>query len=126
MKKVTNKVGLLATELGYHDGSDIWTFYSKEAKTWVSTNTIGGISGYEKTYKKCTQTELQSWLRKKDIEVYGIPTIYDGVKTYSGILHTEKYMKYVGTNIKTYEKAIEMALLEGLQMLKSQRNDREY
>ena len=35
-------------------------------------------------------------------------------------------MKYVGTNIKTYEKAIEMSLLEGLQMLKSQRNDREY
>jgi hypothetical protein len=28
-------------------------------------------------------------------------------------------MKYVGTNIKTYEKAIEMALLEGLEMLKN-------
>ena len=28
-------------------------------------------------------------------------------------------MKYVGTNIKTYEKAIEMGLLEGLQMLKN-------
>lgn len=126
MKKVTNKVGLLATELGYSDGTNTWTFYSKEAKTWISTNTIGGISGYEKTFKQCTQSELQSWLRKKDIEVYGIPTIYDGVKTYSGILHTEKYMKYVGTNIKTYEKAIEMALLEGLQMLKLQRNNREY
>jgi hypothetical protein len=119
MKKVKNKVGLLATELGYDDGSNTWTFYSKEAKTWISTNTIGGISGYEKTFKQCTQSELQAWLRKKDIDVYAIPTIYEGVKSYSSILHNETYMKYVATNVKTYEKAIELSLFEGLQLLKN-------
>jgi hypothetical protein len=119
MKKVTNKVGLLATELGYHDNTNTWTYYSKESKTWFSTNTIGGISGYEKTFKQCTQAELQEWLRKRDIDVYAIPTIYDSVKSYSSILHTETYMKYVATNVKTYEKAIELSLFEGLQLLKN-------
>ena len=124
MKKVSIKIGMLATELGYRDGSNLWTFKSENGAMY-STNTRGGISGKEKTFKQPTQAELQAWLRNRGLDVYAIPTIYDSVKSYSSVLHSEKYMKYVGTNIKTYEKAIEMALLEGLQMLKSERNDRK-
>lgn len=118
MKKVSIKIGILATELGYRDGSNLWTFKSENGAMY-STNTRGGISGKEKTFKQPTQAELQAWLRKRGLDVYAIPTIYDSVKSYSSVLHSENYMKYVGTNIKTYEKAIEMGLLEGLQMLKN-------
>ena len=45
--------------------------------------------------------------------------IYDGVKTYSSILQNETFMKYVATNVKTYEKAIELSLAEGLNLLKN-------
>ena len=124
MKKVSIKVGILATELGYRDGSNLWV-YKTENGNLYGTNTRGGISGKEKTFKQPTQAELQAWLRKKDIDVYAIPTIYDGVKTYSAVLHTEKYMKYVGTNVKSYVKAIEMSLLEGLQMLKTEKDARK-
>jgi len=112
------KVGLLATECGYRDGSYLWFFKSENGYIY-STNTKGGISGNEKTFKQPTQAELQSWLRKKNIEVYAIPTIYDGVKTYSSILQNETFMKYVATNVKTYEKAIELSLAEGLNLLKN-------
>jgi protein tyrosine phosphatase (PTP) superfamily phosphohydrolase (DUF442 family) len=83
-----------------------------------STNTRGGISGKEKTFKQPTQTELQSWLRKKGIDVYAIPTTYEGDKTYAAVLHTADKMEYVKTGVKSYEKAIELGLFEGLKLLK--------
>jgi protein tyrosine phosphatase (PTP) superfamily phosphohydrolase (DUF442 family) len=83
-----------------------------------STNTRGGISGKEKTFKQPNQTELQAWLRKKGIDVYAIPTTYEGDKTYAAVLHTADKMEYVKTGVKSYEKAIELGLFEGLKLLK--------
>lgn len=118
MKKITMKVGMLAKELGYRDGSNRWTYYSKQYGAWYSTNVDGGIAKNEKTFQQCTQSELQAWLRKKGIDVYTIPTTYDGDKTYSAVLHTADEMKYVKTGVKSYEKAIELGLFEGLKKLK--------
>jgi len=119
MKKVTIKVGMLATELGYRDGSNLWTFKSENGDLY-GTNTRGGISGKEKTFKQPTQSELQTWLRKRDIEVYAIPTTLDGIKTYTSVLHTADDVKYVKTQVKSYVKAIELGLYEALKTLKKQ------
>lgn len=123
MKNVNVKTAILATELGYRDGNQWWTYYNTKLRTYFGTNTKGGISGKEKTFKPCTQSELQAWLRKKhNIDVYAIPTTYEGVKTYSAVLHTVEEMKYVTTNVKNYEKAIESGLMEALLLIKIIKN----
>ena len=122
MKKVTIKVGMLATELGYRDGSNLWTFKSENGDLY-GTNTRGGFSGKEKTFKQPTQSELQTWLRKRGIDVYAIPTTLDSVKTYTSVLHTADDVKYVKTQVKSYVKAIELGLYEALKTFKNEESD---
>jgi hypothetical protein len=121
MKKVSIKTGMLATDLGYRDSNDMWLFKTEKGSLY-GTNTRGGISGKEKTFKQPTQTELQSWLRKKGIDVYAIPTTYEGDKTYAAVLHTADKMEYVKTGVKSYEKAIELGLKDALLILKQKKN----
>jgi hypothetical protein len=117
MKKVLIKTGMLATELGYRNNNDMWVFKSEGGALYY-TNTRYGISGNEKTFQQPSQSELQAWLRKKGIDVYAIPTTYEGDKTYVAVLHTADKMEYVKTGVKTYEKSIELGLFEGLKLLK--------
>jgi hypothetical protein len=123
MKHIKTKTAILATELGYTDGNKWWTYYNPKTKSYFGTNTKGGISGKEKTFKQCTQSELQSWLRKKhNIDVYTIPTTYEGVKTYTPVLHSAEGAKYLSTNVNNYEKAIELSLMEALLLIKTIKN----
>lgn len=116
MKKVTIKVGMLATELGYRDGSNHWVFKSENGSLY-GTNARYGISGKEKTFKQPTQSELQTWLRKKGIEVYVVPEYYrEDVVGYNPLV------KWIGDYAfhtkKTYEKAMEDGLFLALKHLK--------
>lgn len=114
------KNGLLAKECGYRDGSNRWTYYSKEYGIWYSTNVEGGISKNEKTFQQCTQTELQTWLRKKGIEVYVIPKLIRGeVDGYFPMYHgLGEYTPSFSEIKKTYERAMEDGLLLALKHLK--------
>ena len=116
MKKISKKTGLLATKLGYKDREDNWVFYSKQYKTWFSTNVKGGISGDEETFKQCTQSELQTWLRKKGFETWAAPG-------YMSIGYSSHYRDELGREtihndkFHTFEKALEVALYQGLKLL---------
>ena len=114
------KVGMLAKECGYRDGSNRWTYYSKEYGTWYSTNVDGGISKNEKTFQQCTQTELQTWLRKKGIEVYVTPVYsdYDVIGYYPLVKWIGDYTFHTK---KSYEKAMEDGLFLALKHLKSKK-----
>lgn len=107
---------MLATELGYRDGSNLWIFKSKNGDLY-GTNTRGGISGKEKTFKQPTQSELQTWLRKRGIEVYVVPVYFN-----DDVIGYYSMVKWVSGNTlktkKTYERAMEDGLLLALKHLK--------
>lgn len=124
MKKVSIKTGMLATELGYRDSNDMWLFKSTISGILYGTNTKGGISGKEKTFKQPTQTELQSWLRKKHkIEVVAVPHTTSGVRDYRPMVKVPAFDidfdLILNHRLNTYEKAMEYGLKLALDFIKN-------
>ena len=114
-KDISTKTALLASKVGFTLNNGTWFFKSKGIE--FCTNTKGGISGNEKTYVKCTQSLLQKWLREKHkLFICVKHKITGSVEepivefTYNGN-NGEWNNKYY----PTYEKALEVALVECLQ-----------
>jgi hypothetical protein len=118
MKKVSIKTGMLATELGYRNYTDMWVFKTENGSLY-GTNTKGGISGKEKTFQQPTQTELQTWLRKKGIEVYVTPVWEHDCSGYRPWV--DGIGGYIEQDKKSYEQAMEYGLLLALKHLKSKK-----
>ena len=119
MKNISKTTGLLAKKLGYTDNSDNWSYFSKKNNCLFSTNSEGGISGEEETFKMCTQTQLQTWLRKKGVEVWARPQFNrTGKMKYESEAHKHNGDGICSYGFNSYEKAMEYALKEGLKQLK--------
>ncbi len=116
MKRVSKRTAILATKLGYADNNNNWTYYSKEHRTYFSTNAKGGISGKEDTFKQCTQTELQAWLRKKGIETWVSPFFNKGIM-YQANAHKASGVGVCLKLYHKYEKSMEISLHQGLLFL---------
>ena len=118
MKKINKKTAILATKLGYTDNNNEWTYYNKEHKCYFSTNSKGGISGQEETFKQCTQSELQAWLRKNGIETWAEPFFSKKKITYKANAHKADGVGVVLEEYNTYEKALEVSIYQGLKFIK--------
>jgi hypothetical protein len=123
MKKVSIKTGMLATDLGYRDSNEMWLFKTEKGSLY-GTNTKGGISGKEKTFKQPTQTELQTWLRKKHkIEVAVVPRTTSGVRDYRPMVKVPAFDVdfdlILNHRLNTYEKAMEYGFKLALDFIKN-------
>ena len=115
MKKVSIKTGMLATELGYRNYNDMWVFKTENGSLY-GTNTKGGMSGKEKTFQQPTQTELQTWLRKKyKIEVYVTPVWEYDCSGYRPWI--DGIGNYIIQDKKSYEQAMESGLKVALDFI---------
>ena len=114
-KDISTRTALIANKIGFTLNNGTWFFKSNGIE--FCTNVKGGISGDEKTYVKCTQSLLQKWLREKHkLFICVKHKITGSVEepivefTYNGN-NGEWNNKYY----PTYEKALEVALVECLQ-----------
>lgn len=114
-KEISTKTAIIAEKAGFTLNNGTWFFKLNGIE--YCTNVKGGIGGKEKTYIKCTQSLLQKWLREKhklficvkhkitgDLENPIVEFTYNGN---NGEWNNKYY--------STYEKALEVALVECLQ-----------
>jgi hypothetical protein len=84
-----------------------------------STAFFKGLFVYGNTYLVCTQTQLQSWLRKeKDIDCVALPyPCEDGSKKYIWIIYKLSISTKYDKLYDTFEEALDGGLLEALKQL---------
>lgn len=103
----------------------------KKMGGWFYTNVKGGLSRKEKTFQRVDQSVLQTWLRKKHNIILEVVAFYEGSdlplsdKKFpkpKGYFYWDSYdddfKEDVTVKFKTYEKALERALQEGLKLIK--------
>lgn len=127
--KISLKTATLAKDKGYTNDNKEWVFYDNQNDCITVTNVEGGIFGQEKTVKLCTQSELQKWLREEHNCIVEVThpgpnenneIIYNAIGDYYGdkLQFIDDCRYFYGKSFKTYEKALEAGLLEGLKAIK--------
>lgn len=102
-------------------------FYTSDGNEYHTT-WVGGVSGKEKTYYKCTQTKLHKWLREKHklfLEIYISNDHLNKKQIFEFLILKPEGMvinhKTHGGPFNKYETAMEKGLYEALKLIKNGR-----
>ncbi len=126
-QQISVEVAILANEKGYDWGRKGWCFLEEDGEEYY-TNVKGGIGGKQSTFKKTGQSLLKRWLREKhkiyieiavqeaEVEATWYWKIFTNNAFTSGLIWITADSN--GVNSPTYEDALEVALKEGLKLIK--------